>query len=97
MKKKYLIFLVLVFFLAIGSAFAEGNFTQLSDEIDTTPDIFQFSQDYIFTDDETYNASSPIVIGEDNYVIEGNNFIVDGQNKARVWYKTTDVLLNDFE
>ena len=85
MKKKYLIFLVLVFFLAIGSAFAEGNFTQLSDEIDTTPDIFQFSQDYIFTDDETYNASSPIVIGEDNYVIEGNNFIVDGQNKARVF------------
>ena len=81
MKTLYLMFAV-IFFLAIGNVFAEGNFTQLSGEINATTDIYQFTQDYVYSGD---NITEGIVIEHDNYVIEGNDFTVDGQNLVRVF------------
>ncbi len=74
--------LVVIFFLSMGNVFAEGNFTQLSGEINATTDIYQFTQDYVYSGD---NITEGIVIEKDNYVVEGNDFTVDGQNLVRIF------------
>ena len=95
-------FIVMVFFISITAISAAdlndtGNFDILKDvddksyadmysEIQTADSNFNFNSDYKFNPGTDKNYSEGINITKNNFVINGNNHIMDCSNQARAFY-----------
>ena len=100
-KKLCIILLLLIFSISVVSATEVNNtieidnplevtpdnefnytFTDLSNEIDESEDILNIQHDY------TYNNESDngyVVIEKDNFIINGNNHILDGNKQSGIF------------
>ena len=85
MKKILILSMLLVLFISISAVSAEGNFTSLQDEIDTSTDSIDLTQDYVYDNTTDYNLSGGIIVNKDNFVINGNGYTVNGANLARLF------------
>ena len=66
----------------------ESSFSNLSDEIENTGTSLDLNQDYAFNN-ETDNKNG-IVIGKDNFVLNGNGRTIDGKNQSRIFNITSN-------
>ena len=83
--KKLKIFLVLLLlFISISAVSAEGNFTQLQNEINTAMNSIELSQDYEFDRDTDLNLSRGVLINKSNFVVNGNGHEIDGSYQSRI-------------
>ena len=72
---------------------SEDSFTNLTDEI-KSKDVVDLTHDYKFNNET--DDSRGIVIGKDNFVLNGNGHTIDGNDQARLLYITgTNITLND--
>ena len=62
---------------------SDDSFSNLSDEIENTGTSLDLNQDYAFNN-ETDNKNG-IVIGKDNFVLNGNGRTIDGKNQSRIF------------
>ena len=61
----------------------ESSFSNLTDEIENTGTSLDLNHDYTFNN-ETDNKNG-IVIGKDNFVLNGNGRTIDGKNQSRIF------------
>ena len=66
---------------------SDDSFTNLTDEINGK-DVVDLSHDYKFNN-ETDNKNG-IVIGKDNFVLNGNGHTIDGKNQSRIFNITAN-------
>ena len=66
----------------------ESSFSNLTDEIENTGTSLDLNQDYAFNN-ETDNKNG-IVIGKDNFVLNGNGRTIDGKNQSRIFNITAN-------
>ena len=66
---------------------SEASFTDLTDEIEHT-DVLNLTRDYIFNNET--DDSSGIIIGKDNFVLNGNGRTIDGNNQSRIFNITAN-------
>ncbi|WP_296883732.1 C1 family peptidase [uncultured Methanobrevibacter sp.] len=66
---------------------SEDSFTNLTDEI-KSKDVVDLTHDYKFNN-ETDNKNG-IVIGKDNFVLNGNGHTIDGKNQSRIFNITAN-------
>ena len=72
---------------------SDDSFTNLTDEIKTN-DVVDLTHDYKFNNET--DDSSGIVIGKDNFVLNGNGRTIDGNNQSRLFnIIANNVTLND--
>ncbi|WP_407421048.1 C1 family peptidase [Methanobrevibacter sp.] len=91
MMKEIKIFLILlVLFISISAVSAEGNFTSLQEEIDSSTDSIEITQDYVYDDETDFELDAGILINKSNYVINGNGYTIDGSNQARIFSILSD-------
>ena len=64
----------------------ESSFSNLSDEIENAGMSLDLNQDYAFNN-ETDNKNG-IVIGKDNFVLNGNGRTIDTKNQSRISFIT---------
>ena len=83
---KIKIFLVLlVLFISISVVSAEGNFTALQEEIDSSTHTIEIKQDYIYDNATDGKLENGIEIDKNNYVINGNGYTIDASNQAGIF------------
>ena len=71
----------------------DDSFTNLTDEI-AGNDVVDLTHDYKFNNET--DASNGIVIGKDNFVLNGNGRTIDGNNQSRLFTITgNNITLND--
>ncbi|MBR6024093.1 MAG: hypothetical protein IK044_03905 [Methanobrevibacter sp.] len=86
MMKKISIFLaLLVLFISIGAVSAEGNFTALQEEIDSSTDSIEITQNYAYDNGTDYKYIGGISINQSDFTINGNGYTIDGSNQARIF------------
>ena len=91
MIKEIKIFLILlVLFISISTVSAEGNFTSLQKEIDSSTDNIEITQDYVYDNTTDFELNSGILINKSNYVINGNGYTIDGSNQVRIFTILSD-------
>ncbi len=62
------------------------TFTNLTDEIDTAPgNVLDLKHDYTFSKEDD---NGHVVISKDNFTINGNNHILNGNNQSGILYIT---------
>ncbi|MBR5953933.1 MAG: hypothetical protein IK021_00660, partial [Methanobrevibacter sp.] len=84
--KKIKIFLVfLALFISISAVSADGNFTALQSEIDSSTDTMEITQDYVYDNATDYEHNGGIVINKSDFTINGNGYTIDGSNQARIF------------
>jgi predicted outer membrane repeat protein len=84
--KKIIIFLsLLVLFISISVVSAEGNFSALQDQIDSSTDSISITQNYVFDNKTDYRLTDGITINKTNFVINGNGHTIDGANLSRIF------------
>ncbi len=66
---------------------SEASFTDLTDEIEHT-DVLNLTQDYVFNNET--DDSSGIIIGKDNFVLNGNGRTINGNNQSRIFNITAN-------
>ena len=66
----------------------ESSFSNLTDEIENTGTSLDLNHDYTFNN-ETDNKNG-IVIGKDNFVLNGNGRTIDGKNQSRIFNITAN-------
>ena len=66
----------------------ESSFSNLSDEIENAGMSLDLNQDYAFNN-ETDNKNG-IVIGKDNFVLNGNGRTIDAKNQSRIFNITSN-------
>ncbi len=66
---------------------SEASFTDLTDEIEHT-EVLNLTQDYVFNNET--DDSSGIIIGKDNFVLNGNGRTIDGNNQSRIFNITAN-------
>ena len=72
---------------------SDDSFTNLTDEIESKY-VVDLTQNYKFNNET--DASSGIVIGKDNFVLNGNGHTIDGNNQSRLFnIIANNVTLND--
>ena len=80
------ILIVLIFlFISISAVSAEGNFTALQDDIDSSTSSIDINQDYVYDNAIDYNLNSGILINKSDFTINGNGHTIDGSNQARIF------------
>ncbi|MDL2247059.1 hypothetical protein LJB96_05535, partial [Methanobrevibacter sp. OttesenSCG-928-K11] len=86
---KVLLLLTILFF-SISLVSAEGNFTTLQTEITNAQDngklVLNQSYKYDQTTDGYYREG--ITINKTNFVLDGGNYTIDGDGKARIFHIT---------
>ena len=87
MKKINEIFLVLlVLFVTISAVSAEGNFTALQKDIDTSSgSTIEINQNYVYDKTTDYELNDGIVINRSDFTINGNGYTIDASNQARIF------------
>ena len=72
----------------------ESSFSDLTDEIENAGTTLDLTKDYAFNN-VTYNNTG-ILIGKDNFVLNGNGHTIDGNNQSRLFSITGhNITLND--
>ena len=66
---------------------SDDSFTNLTDEINSK-DVVDLTHDYKFNNET--DAKSGIVIGKDNFVLNGNGHTIDGNNQSRIFNITSN-------
>ena len=66
---------------------SEDSFTNLTDEIKSR-DVVDLTHDYKFNNET--DDSSGIVIGKDNFILNGNGCTIDGKNQSRIFNITAN-------
>ena len=66
---------------------SDDSFTNLTDEI-AVKDVVDLTHDYKFNNET--DDSSGIVIGKDNFVLNGNGCTIDGKNQSRIFNITAN-------
>ena len=82
--KTFLILLVLL--LSVSAVSAEGNFTALQEEIDSSADSIEITQNYIYDNSSDYELNEGILINKSDFTINGNGHTIDGAGEARIFY-----------
>ena len=73
---------------------SDDSFTNLTDEIENTGMSLDLNQNYAFNNETDDNSG--IVIGKDNFVLNGNGRTIDGNNQSRLFnIIANNVTLND--
>ena len=86
MLNKYKIILIFsVLLISISAVSAEGNFTALQNEIDTSEDMIEITQDYIYDNTTDTGIKNGIVINKSDFTINGNGYTINGANQARIF------------
>ena len=85
MKKIKIFLILLVLFISISTVSAEGNFTSLQEEIDSSTDSIDITQDYAYDNETDYEYIGGIVIEKNDFTINGNGYTIDGSNQARIF------------
>ena len=87
MNKITKIFLMLlVLFISISTVSAEGNFTALKNDIDTsTTTTIEINQNYAYDNTTDYNLNQGILINKSNFAIDGKGHTIDASNQARIF------------
>ena len=67
---------------------SDNSFTNLTDEIENAGTTLDLTKDYTFNN-ETDNKKG-IVIGKDNFVLNGNSRTIDGKNQSRIFNITAN-------
>ena len=84
--KRIKILLVLIFlFISISAVSAEGNFTALQEDINSSTDSIDINQDYSYDNSSDYELNSGILINKSDFTINGNGHSIDGSNQARIF------------
>ena len=72
---------------------SDDSFTNLTDEINSK-DVVDLTHDYKFNNEA--DDKSGIVIGKDNFVLNGNGHTIDGKNQSRIFnIIANNITLND--
>ena len=91
MNKITKIFLVLlVLFISISAVSAEGNFTALKNDIDTSTTAIEINQNYVYDNTTDYNLNHGILIDKSDFAIDGKGHTIDASNQARIFNITGD-------
>lgn len=86
----------MVLFLSISCTYADGNFTDLQDDIDRSTNTLDIKQDYKFDSTGDADLKNGILINKSNYVINGNGHTIDASNQARIFSVTgNNVTINN--
>ena len=85
MKTIKILFVLIVLFISISAVSAEGNFTALQDDIDSSTDSIDINQDYVYDNSSDYKLNSGILINKSDFTINGNGYSIDGSNQARIF------------
>ena len=94
---KKIIFLSFLLFISISTVSAEGNFTTLQTEIDSSTDILEITQDYIYDNSSDWQLNQGIVINKTNFTIDGNGHSIDGAGQARIFNATGDIVIKNLK
>ena len=86
MKKIKLLLVLIILFISISAVSAEGNFTALQNEISTSTDSIDITQDYTYDNSTDDDLNGGIVINRTGFTINGNGHTIDGSNQARILY-----------
>ncbi len=86
MKKVKILLVLLVLFISISAVSAEGNFTALQNEIDSSvTGNINIMQNYTYDEDIDEDVDEGITINKDGVSINGNGYTIDGSNKVRIF------------
>lgn len=88
MRNLKIFLLLLVLFISISSAYADGNFTDLQNKVDNSADTLDITQDYKFDSNGDADLEEGVLINKSNYVINGNGHTIDASNQARIFSVT---------
>ena len=70
---------------SISAVHADGNFTDLQSQIDSSDDSIEITQDYTYDNTSDKNLKDGIVISKDNFTVNGNGHIIDGNGQSRIF------------
>ena len=85
MKVIKILLVLAILFISISAVSAEGNFTALQEEIDSSTDSIEITQDYVYDNSTDYELDSGILINKSDFTINGNGNTIDGSNQARIF------------
>ncbi len=85
MNKIKIFLILIVLFISISAVSAEGNFTALQNEIDTSDNSIDIKQDYIYENTVDNSIKNGILINKSDFTINGNGHTIDGANQARIF------------
>ena len=85
MKIIKILLVLAILFISIGAVSADGNFTALQDEIDSSTDSIEITQDYVYDNSTDYELVKGIQIYRNDFTINGNGFTIDASNQARIF------------
>lgn len=96
---KYLILFSIIFVLliSISSVSAEGNFTELQEDIDSSGDVLEINQDYTYNNvsDSSFSEKG-VLVNKSNYVVNGNNHTVNGKYSSKIFNITgSNITINN--
>ena len=96
MKKLKIFLVLLVLFISISAVSAEGNFTALQSEIDSSTDTIEITQDYVYDNATDYELKSGVTINKSDFTINGNGYTIDGNNQVRMFLiNGTNITINN--
>ena len=78
MKMIKILLVLIVLFISISAVSAEGNFTALQDEIDTSGNSIDINDDYVYDNGTDYSYVDGISIIKSDFTINGNGHTIDG-------------------
>ncbi|MBR5954769.1 MAG: right-handed parallel beta-helix repeat-containing protein, partial [Methanobrevibacter sp.] len=85
MNKIKIFLILLVLFISISAVSAEGNFTALQNEIDTSDNSIDIQQDYKYDNLADNGLENGILINKSDFTVNGNGYTIDGSNQARIF------------
>jgi len=108
-KKCALLLILTIFLLSISAAYAMDSghaeskdeiladnpktFTQLSLDINASANTFDIHSDYAFSSE---SDDSYVIIDKNNFTINGNNHVIDGNDKSRIFFISGgNITIND--
>ena len=96
--KRIKILLVLIFlFISISAVSAEGNFTALQNDIDSSTGSIDINQDYVYDNVTDYGLNDGILINKSNFTINGNGHTIDGAGQARIFNVTESIVIKNLK
>ena len=96
MKKIKIFLILLVLFISISAVSAEGNFTALQDEINTSTERIEINQNYVYDNSTDYKLNSGILVNKSDFTINGNGYTIDASNQARIFnINGNNITIND--
>ncbi len=96
MKIIKILLVLAILFISLSAVSAEGNFTALQDEIDSSTDFLDITQDYVYDNSTDYELIKGIEINKNDFTINGNGYTIDASNQARIFIiNGTNITINN--